>query len=143
MSRDFDKSITEIIKIRHSVRSYEEKNIDAELLNKIEKYIEKLDNPFGIKIRVKIIKNEDSKDKLKLGTYGVVKGARYFLAVSCKDEEFNLQALGYTFEKVILYCTSLGLGTVWLGGTFTKGKFAKAMSLNENEVLPIVSPLGY
>ena len=54
-----------------------------------------------------------------------------------------LIALGYSLEKVILYCTSLGLGTVWLGGTFNKGNFAKAVNLKENEILPIVSPVGY
>lgn len=54
-----------------------------------------------------------------------------------------LIALGYSLEKVILYRTSLGLGTVWLGGTFNKGNFAKAVNLKENEILPIVSPVGY
>lgn len=54
-----------------------------------------------------------------------------------------LIALGYSLEKVIIYCTSLGLGTVWLGGTFNKGNFAKAVNLKENEILPIVSPVGY
>lgn len=143
MSANFDRPITEIIKMRHSVRSYENKNIPEEIIEDIEGYISSLDNPFNIKIRVKLIKNEDLNGKLKLGTYGVIRGSRYFLAVSCEKEKFALQALGYTFEKLVLYCTSLGLGTVWLGGTFTRGTFAKAMNLKENEVLPIVSPLGY
>ncbi len=65
------------------------------------------------------------------------------MAAYCEDKPLTLEALGYTFEKVILYCTSLGLGTVWLGGTFNKGKFAKAVELKDGYVLPVVSPVGY
>ena len=47
------------------------------------------------------------------------------------------------FEKLVLYATSLGLGTCWLGGTFNRGAFASAMEMKENEIFPIVSPIGY
>lgn len=46
-------------------------------------------------------------------------------------------------EELILYATSLGLGTCWIGGTFKKGQFAKAMEVNQEEILPIISPIGY
>ena len=47
-------------------------------------------------------------------------------------------------EKIILYCTSLGLNTVWLGGTYTSSCFTKALKLDEkNEKLVCVSPVGY
>ncbi|MNI66321.1 hypothetical protein D3C73_1218790 [compost metagenome] len=54
-----------------------------------------------------------------------------------------MEALGYEFEKLILYITSLGLGTCWLGGTFNKKEFAKIMDIKENEIFPIISPIGY
>lgn len=143
MGNIFKVSIDEVIRSRHSVRNYEDKLISQDLIKNIEDYIENIDNPFGNKVRVKLIKKDDSNKDLKLGTYGVIKGARYYLSVACENEEFGLEALGYTFEKVVLYCTSLGLGTVWLGGTFNKGEFAKAMNIGSNEIVPIVSPLGY
>ena len=144
MNDKFEISVAESIKIRKSVRNYDEnKKLSKETIDKIENYINNIENPFDKKIRIKLIEKNEYSKEFKLGTYGVIKGANYFLAVSCDDSEFSLEALGYTFEKLVLYCTSLGLGTVWLGGTFNKGEFSKAMNLGENEILPIVSPVGY
>ena len=57
--------------------------------------------------------------------------------------QHSLEELGYEMESLVLYATSMGLGTCWLGGTFKKGQFAKAMEVGEGEVLPIVLPIGY
>ncbi|GAB6167925.1 nitroreductase family protein [Clostridium carnis] len=143
MSSIFNKNVTEVIKLRHSVRNYENKPLAKDIVEKIEKYIGNIDNPFNAKVRVKLIKKDDYSKETKLGTYGVIKGANYYLAVACENGDFDLETLGYVFQKAILYCTSLGLGTVWLGGTFNKGEFAKAMNISSNEKLPIVSPVGY
>ena len=141
-----NKSIMEVIKERHSVRSYEATELSEEVKNKIESYINTINNSKGIfngKVRIKLISVDNNGEPIKLGTYGVISGAKYYLAVACKKEKYIYEDLGYLFEKVILYCTSLGLGTVWIGGTFKKGNFAKAINLKEDEILPIVSPLGY
>ncbi|MGV2644551.1 nitroreductase Nfs, partial [Clostridium perfringens] len=114
-----------------------------QIIKDLEEYISKVDNPFKINIRISLIKKDNFKNEIKLGTYGVIKGANYYLVAACEDKDFALQTLGYTLEKVILYCTSLGLGTVWLGGSFSRGDFAKAINLKDNEILPIVSPVGY
>lgn len=138
-----DKSIKEIISARYSVRNYSDKPLSKEIIEKINSYIKGLSNPFNKQVRIQLIKKDASNENIKLGTYGVIKGANYFFVSACKDDDTSLMALGYSLEKVILYCTSLGLGTVWLGGTFKKGAFAKAINLQEDEILPIVSPVGY
>lgn len=143
MSTIFNKEITEIIKVRHSVRNYDNSLLPKEVIEKIKKYISTLENPFNKSVRIKLVVKDDSKKESKLGTYGVIKGANHFLVAACKNDDLSLMALGYTFEKLVLYCTSLGLSTVWLGGTFNKGKFEKAINLGEKEILPIVSPVGY
>ncbi|MBQ4369453.1 MAG: nitroreductase, partial [Oscillospiraceae bacterium] len=53
------------------------------------------------------------------------------------------EAFGYSFEALVLYAQSLGLGTVWLGGTFDRSAFEKAIGLGENEIMPCVTPIGY
>lgn len=131
MSNMFNRPVDELIKIRNSVRNYDNSPLSEEIINKIENFISKVENPFNQKIRIKLIRKDNSNKELKLGTYGVIKGANYFLTAVCEKDDLSLIALGYALEKVILYCTSLELGTVWLGGTFNKGEFAKAMSLNE------------
>lgn len=143
MNTLYIKSITEIIKQRKSVRSYSDKSISEDLIEEIENYINDLDNPFNINIRIRLIKKENYDGVVRLGTYGVINGAKYFLISACENKEFSLEALGYAFEKVILYCTSLGLSTVWLGGTFSRSSFKKTINLREDEILPIVSPVGY
>ena len=137
------RSITEIIKSRYSVRSYKEDSLSEEIIDKIESYIHELDNPFNVKMRIRLVKKEKYDGVVRLGTYGVINGASYYLIGVCEDKNFALEALGYTFEKAILYCTSLGLGTVWLGGTFSKSSFEKTINLREDEILPVISTIGY
>ncbi len=42
-------------------------------------------------------------------------------------------------ETIILYLTSLGLGTCWLGGSFTRSAFARKISLKDDEHIPAVT----
>ncbi|MDV4150534.1 nitroreductase family protein [Clostridium sp. AL.422] len=137
------KSIENAIRDRYSVRNYSEKELSEEIIEQIEDYINTLDNPFDIKVRIGFVKKEKYDGVVRLGTYGVIKGANYYLVGVCEKKEFALEALGYTFEKVILYCTSLGLGSVWLGASFNKSAFEKTINLRDNEILPVVSPIGY
>lgn len=143
MNNLYVKSIENVIRNRYSVRSYKEEYLSEEIIEKIEKYISTLDNPFGIRVRIRLVKKDKYDGVVRLGTYGVVRGANYYLVAVCEDKEFALEALGYTFERAILYCTSLGLGSVWLGGTFNKSGFEKTINLKENEVLPVISPIGF
>ena len=53
------------------------------------------------------MKKEKYDGVVKLGTYGVISGAKYYLVAACEKKDFAYEALGYTFEKAILYCTSL------------------------------------
>ena len=53
------------------------------------------------------------------------------------------EAAAYAFEQAILFCTSLGLGTCWLGGSFSRKDFSDPVKLQPNEILRIVSPVGY
>lgn len=79
----------------------------------------------------------------KLGTYGIIKGAKSYLGVTVPKEEYAPEAVGYEFEQLVLYATSLGLGTCWLGGTFNRSAFASAMEIAEGDSFPILSPISY
>lgn len=133
--------LVEAIEHRHSVRTYEAIAVSEELLASIRSYIEECTKEFGDAIRISFIENKDNK--VKLGTYGVIKGASYFLAAACKNGAYDEFKLGYALEKIVLYCTSIGLGTVWLGGTYKKSSFAEVMNLESNEEIKIVVPFGY
>lgn len=139
----FSRPVTEVIKERISVRSYEDRPLSDELKQKLEMYLNNLEGPFKSNIRFKLIESENYGSDVKLGTYGVIKGASSYVVSAVEKSEMSLIDLGYALEEFILYATSLGLGTCWLGGTFKKSEFAKAMELKEGEILPIITPLGY
>jgi nitroreductase len=140
----FNKIITELIEERISVRTYEPEALKEKQRKSLVSYINNMEAPFNGNARFKVVDNETAlNNNIKLGTYGVIKGASSFIASAIKDGDFNLEELGYKLEKIILYATSLGLGTCWIGGTFKKGEFSKAMEIQQNEILPIISPIGY
>lgn len=141
----FNSPITDIIKSRHSVRTYKNEKLGEELRKKIIMFAKDIQGPFNSKVRLKLIDELENPDNGngKIGTYGVIKGARAFIAGVVLKEDNSLEQLGYCLEKLVLYAASLGLGTCWLGGTFRRSGFSKAAGLKENEILPIVTPIGY
>ncbi len=128
---------------RRSVRNYSGELIADAELEKLRDYISELDGAagvFGSKVRLELIESGGGE---KLGTYGVIRGARFFMTAACKKSAHDMEDVGYQFEKLILFATQLGLGTVILGGTFSRGGFSKAIDLQADEALPVVSPVGY
>lgn len=136
-------TIIDTIKLRKSVRSYSGKPLDTEDKEKIKNYIKSLPQPLNGKARIELISLDTGPGAVKLGTYGVISGAKDYLILAYEQGDLSDQNAGYLFEQVVLYCTSFGLGTCWLGGTFKKSDFANQITLKNNEVLPIVSPVGY
>jgi nitroreductase len=133
------------IEKRCSVRTYKPVPI-SDAARGILKYnleaIASESGPFGHSIRLVILDHNVAGDRDKLGTYGVIKGARHYLAGAVPIGETALIDFGYQFEKAVLICTALQLGTCWLGGTFRRSEFANALKLSRGEVLPCISPVG-
>lgn len=135
--------ITETIEKRHSVRTYEEQPLLPQDRVALLDCMKQLDNPFGVPVKMYITDKKLRADGEKLGTYGVIKGANTFLGVSVPDVDMAPVAAGYEFESLILYATSLGLGTVWLAATFDRNGFAAAMQIPQDELFLAISPVGY
>jgi len=143
---ELDFPVEQTVRSRYSVRTYEERPLSLGEKEKINAYIAALKNspsPFSADVTLRLLEAKAGTGTEKLGTYGVIKGAGNFIGAAVPNGELAMEALGYTFEKLILYVTHLGLGTCWLGGTFKRSEFASAMSLKENELFPAVSPVGY
>lgn len=138
-----DFSIEEAVRKRYSVRNYKEQEVEPDKRKAIEFFVDSLDNPFKKKVNFHYLDNREMKNQQKLGTYGVIKGAKQYIGTTIKLEPMGLEALGYELEAVILYLTHLGLGTCWLGGTFNRKGFAKAMNISRDDIFPIITPYGY
>lgn len=135
--------ITDLIQRRVSVRTYNNKPIKRKDIEKLNNFIEKSRGPFNPKVRLKILNLDEEINGSKLGTYGVIKGTKYYIGATVEEGDMDLEELGYEMESLILYATSLGLGTCFIAGTFNKNEFEKAMFLNDREIFPVISPIGY
>ena len=138
--------LEQTVRARRSVRSYESRPLSQADRERITSYIEELcaeETPFPAKIRIQLLEAKPGTDTEKLGTYGVIRGAKTFLGVSAENTETAPEAVGFTFEKLVLAATAMGLGTCWMAGTFNRGQFAGAMDIGKDEIFPIVCPIGY
>lgn len=140
------KDLIEAIKNRGSVRTYSPKGLPSHILTEIRELLrDKVRPPFGSEIRLSLIdaKRLGDKDPKKIGTYGIIKGARYYIAGAVKESKKHLEDYGYVFENIILGLTDMGLGTCWLGGTFNKSSFFRILDCSQEETIPAVTPVGY
>ena len=136
-------SAEEAVKARSSVRNYADREIEPDKMEAIRRFVEALDNPFHQEVSFHWLMPEALPAGQKLGTYGVIKGAKRFIGASVRPGPLALEALGYEMEALILYLAHLGLGSCWLGGTFNRKGFAKAMEIGEDHLFPAITPVGY
>ncbi len=126
--------IEKLVRDRRSVRTFDGQMLTAEDKEKLCAFIETIDNPYGLSIDFKFLE--------KMGC-PVVVGTDLYIGAKMKVAPHMNEAFGYSFEKFVLYAQSLGIGTVWIGGTMDRDAFEKAMALESDEMMPCVSPLGY
>lgn len=131
-------SAKDMIRKRKSVRTFDGKPLKNEDRLALEQYIQSQTNPFGVPVEFRLL---DAKE------YGlsspVIVGTDLYLAAKvkrCKNYEIGF---GYSFEQMCLYAESLGLGTVMLAASLSRAAFEKAMNVQNDEVLPVASPVGY
>lgn len=130
--------ISEVIKNRRSTRTFDGTALRAEDSQEILEFADKVENPYDIPITWKIL------DAKKYGlTSPVIVGTDIYIAGKMHRLPHAEEAFGYTFEKVVLFAESLGVGTTWIAGTMDRDAFEKAMDVTGDEIMPCVSPLGY
>ena len=131
-------NMTEIIRSRRSVRTFDGTPLREEDAANILSFAGKVENPFELPIVWKLLNRKN--DNLSVP---VIAGTDIYIAGKMRRAAHAEEAFGYTFEKVVLFAQSLGVGTTWIAGTMDRKAFERAMCLNENEVMPCISPLGY
>ncbi len=87
---------------------------------------------------------DDPRALRRLGTYGFIKGATGYIVGAVRRAPRDLEDYGYLLEEIILFATGIGLGTCWLGGTFTRSTFVRRFGgLERGETMPAVVSTGY
>lgn len=142
------KPITDVIKKRKSIRTYENKKLSEIDSNRIKEYIYTKENkigPYGEEIRLELIfadENESGKG-LKIGTYGIIVNPQAYIAGCVYNTPQNMVEFGYVMEKMILFLTDIGIGTCWLGGTFDRKTLKTEIIMEDGQIIPSITPVGY
>jgi len=138
-------SITDTILERTSIRSYESRELSNSLLESILDILNFSGKGLlGSTVNFDLVyKYSAENQKLKLGTYGFITGARYFIVGQMLPGKEAYLDYGFLMEKIILEITKLKLGTCWLGGTFDRGEFSKSIKLDDHAVIPAICPVGH
>ena len=130
--------IRDIIRTRKSVRSFDGRPLRPEDRERLEQYARTITNPFGVPVNFVFL---DARE------YGlsspVLTGETLYVAGIVEKGPYADVAYGFSFEKLVLYAWSLGIGTTWIGGTMKRELFERAAGLSDGEMMPCMSPLGY
>ncbi len=131
-------NIKEHIKNRRSVRTYDGKELDKNHIEELIAFARTIENPFKIPVDFKFMNAKE---------YGlncpVTVGTDLYVGGKIRWSENASVAFGYSFEMFVLYAQSMGIGTVWLGGTMNRSAYEEAMDLDDGEIMPCASALGY
>lgn len=132
--------IDKIIKERHSVRAYTEKDIEQNIIDEINKDIEEYNNIANLHIQ--FITNEPNAfGKSILAGFGKFKNVKNYIAMIGKKCDNLEEKIGYFGEKLVIKAQGLGLNTCWVGGTYSK-KNSKYIVGEDEKVLCVIA-IGY
>lgn len=135
----------DLVRRRISVRTYEDREVGPDLRQALLDHAESLVTPFGNRARfawVGVSRDAAGRPRSP-GTYGMIQGARLYLAGAMTLGSGACEDFGYQFEGLVLKATELGLGTCWLGGTFDRAEFRDALAPAPGEAVAAVTPVGY
>ncbi|MDR1247557.1 MAG: nitroreductase [Clostridiales Family XIII bacterium] len=95
------------IQKRKSVRKYETAPLNPEQLNRIAQFAQSMKALYpNIEVAYEITSDVKTLISAK---------APHYFAVSSEKRDGYLENVGFMFQQTVLYLTSLGLGTCWLG----------------------------
>jgi len=143
----FTQPVTDIIRRRYSCRRYLETPIEDETRQRLAEFVTSdAAGPFGptpSRFILAAATEQDRQDLHGLGTYGFIKNPTGFIIGAMGPGDKNLEGFGYLMERNVLLATDLGLGTCWLGGSFTRSSFSHKIRAKRGETIPAVISTGY
>ena len=130
-------TLQEAIVARHSVRQYQGKPIEAEIIKRLNEEIAFCNQKGGLHIQ--LVLDEPQAFTGGMVKYGSFKGVHNYLAmVGPKGAD---EAIGYYGERLVLLAQTLGLNSCWVGLSFRKQP--DQYQIADGEKLHCVIALGY
>lgn len=131
-------TLEEAIYERHSVRSYVEEPLAAELTTELKCEIEKVNKES--RLEIKLVTDEPKAFK-GYKSYGAFHGVENYIVVAGKKSADLDYRAGYYGERLVLFAQTLGLNTCWVGLTYGKSTAARFME-DSSKIVAVIS-IGY
>lgn len=126
----------EMIYRRKSVRSFENRSVESETLQKIKNFSENLCPLYpDIKVCTEIVERENIKCILPWVT-------KQLIAIYSEGKDGALENVGFMFQQLELYMQSIGIGVCWLGMGRMNGKNT-VENISEHMNFVIMLAFGY
>lgn len=130
----------DLITTRRSVRTFQKGGCDKSLEERMLDFSGSLKPLFGSEFRFSIVSGERAEGKV--GTYGTLKNPAFYLVGEGRSGDYHPADFGYIGEKALLMGQGSGLGSCWLGGTFSKSAIARSSGLREGYEIPSIIAFG-
>ena len=128
----------EIMKQRHSVRSYTDRPVEPEKREILDKLVEKINQETGLHIQ--IVYDEPKCFDSFMAHYGKFSGVRNYIALVGKKSPSLDEISGYYGEELVLKAQELGLHSCWVA--LTHGKSHAVIDKGEKQVCLIAFGYG-
>lgn len=132
-------TLMEAMERRHSVRSYTPEPIRQADIEALQTCINECNRDSGLHIQ--LVTGKPEAFKTLLTSYGWFKNVSNYIALVGKDTAELDELCGYYGEKLVLFAQQLGMGTCWVGGTFSRKK--TDFEAAPGEKLCLIIAIGY
>jgi nitroreductase len=142
----FGVPVTDLVRRRYSCRSFAGRALEPGTLSKLEAFPAGLELPFRSRLRFGVIdgKAVRAQSLFSTGSYGLIKGARFYLAaLAGRSDPRRWEDIGFALEAAVLLAAALGVGSCWIGGVFDRRNFGRALGILPGEQLPAVVAVGW
>ena len=132
-------TLEEAISSRHSVRQYQNKPLEAEIIAELQAEIDACNATSGMNIQ--LVTNEPKAFDSFIAHYGKFSGVTSYIALIGKNDSELDEKCGYFGERLALRAQQLGLNSCWVAMSYQKIK--SAYVVGNGEKLCLVIALGY
>ena len=132
-------TLEEAINARRSRRKYLGTPIEPSITDKLRELA--TEYSLGANLRIELVFNDGKAFNGFAMNYGLFSGVNDYIGlISDKNDLNNNERLGYYGELLILHSTAMGLGSCWVGGTFSRSLCPFPMT--ESEALVCAITIG-
>lgn len=131
--------IIDAIKNRHSVRQFDERSLDDNIIKELNEEIERCNDESGLHIQ--LVTNEPKAFSSLRAHYGKFSGVTNYIVLVGKKNKNLDELCGYYGERLVIKAQQLGLNSCWVAMTYKK--IPSAFKVDKGEKLTVVIALGY